>query len=411
MSGSTTYRARWILPIERPPIEGGWIRVSGGRIAELGDGRAPGNPEDLGDVAILPGLVNAHTHLELSWMAGLVPPAASMNDWIRSLMRLRRGGSSLGAPAEDEAAREAAKTAHDTGTALVGDISNLFTTPAVLRKAGLGGVVFHELLGFSAPDPARMVKQAWQRVRESEAALASADSPDDLPIRGSVVAHAPYSVSPALFSEIARAAAADKPLSVHLGESPEEVEFLRSGGGPIRASLEELGVWTDTWRVPECDPVQYLVDLKYLQPGTLIVHGVYLTDDGLDRLRRAKAVLVTCPRSNVWVGAGPPRLSHFYASGVPVAVGTDSLASTPTLSLFDELSEMRRIAPEVAAASLLESATRVGARALGLSREFGTLAAGKRAVLVRVHIPAAVTDVEEYLVGGIPAGSIDRLPG
>jgi cytosine/adenosine deaminase-related metal-dependent hydrolase len=96
---------------------------------------------------------------------------------------------------------------------------------------------------------------------------------------------------------------------------------------------------------------------------------------------------------------------------VPVAVGTDSLASTATLNLFDELAEMRRIAPEVTAASLLESATRVGARALGLGRDFGTLSAGKRAVLVRVQIPAAVRDVEEYLVGGVPPASIDRFPG
>src|SRR5690606_37543046 len=112
---------------------------------------------------------------------------------------------------------------------------------------------------------------------------------------------------------------------------------------------------------------------------TLVVHGVHLTDDGLERLLKRRAVIVTCPRSNEWVGAGAPRLSHFYAAGVPVAVGTDSLASVPTLNLFDELAEMRRLAPEVAAASLLESATSVGARALGLGDRFGTLTPGKRA--------------------------------
>ena len=406
MPGSTTYRARWILPITRPPIEHGWIRVAGGRVIEVGSGPAPDAATDLGDVALLPGLVNAHTHLELSWMAGLVPPAATMSEWVRALMRLRRGGSP-GPESEARAAVDAARSAFATGTALVGDVSNLLSTPAVLRDAGLGGVIFHELLGFAVADPAAMVKQAWLRVQDMESTATDESAP---PIYGSVVAHAPYSVSAALLSEIARAAK-ETPLSVHLAESSEEIEFLRTGRGPIRSMLEDLGVWTDVWRVPECDPVQYLSDLKYLLPGTLVVHGVHLSDDGLERLRRARAVLVTCPRSNVWVGAGPPRLAHFYASGVPVAVGTDSLASAATLNLFDELAEMRRIAPEIAAASLLESATRVGARALGLDREFGTLAAGKRADIVSVRVPAGVRDVEEYLVGGLPPESIGRLAG
>jgi cytosine/adenosine deaminase-related metal-dependent hydrolase len=149
--------------------------------------------------------------------------------------------------------------------------------------------------------------------------------------------------------------------------------------------------------------------LGYLRQGTLVVHGVHLTDDELEQLRRAGAVLVTCPRSNVWVGAGPPRLSHFYASDVPVAVGTDSLASAASLNLFDELAEMRRIAPEVSAAALLDSATRQGADALGFGLEYGTLTPGKRAALVGVAVPASTRDVEEYLVSGVPVSAIRRV--
>ena len=179
-----------------------------------------------------------------------------------------------------------------------------------------------------------------------------------------------------------------------------------TGRGPIRQLLETVGAWTDEWRVPACDPVQYLAEVGYLRPGVIVVHAVHLTDQGLERLRHAGAVVVTCPRSNEWVGAGPPRLAHFYASGVPIAVGTDSLASAPSLNLFEELSEMRRIAPEVTAASLLESATRIGARALGFGREYGTLAAGKRAAIISVEVPRGIDDVEEYLVGDVPAASV-----
>ncbi|HUF47825.1 MAG TPA: amidohydrolase family protein [Vicinamibacterales bacterium] len=396
-------RARWVLPMDRPPVDSGWIEIAEGRVVALGRGRPPAAPEDLGTVAILPGLVNAHTHLELSWMAGRVPPAGAMSDWIRTLLRVRRAGVPDGRAGEIRAAHEALAAMRATGTVLVGDVSNTLVTPSLIRDAGLGGVVFHELLGFTAAEPARVVREAWARVHALEASL-PADA-DGVPLALSVVAHAPYSVSPELFRQIAHAKE-DAPLAVHLGESPEEIEFLRTGRGPMRDALESIGVSTEGWPVPACDPVRYMADLGYLQPGMLAVHGVHLTDDALERLRQADAVLVTCPRSNVWVGAGPPRLSHFYASGVPVAVGTDSLASVSTLSMFDELAEMRRLAPDVAAAGLLESATRIGARALGLEADYGTIGHGQRARFVVVDIPADEADVEEYLVSGVSADTV-----
>jgi len=390
-------RARWVLPIDRPPIDNGWVEWRGQQIVGIGSGRTPGEAQDLGDVALLPGLVNAHTHLELSWMAGLVPPAASMDQWIRALLTVRREGAPGGEPAVIESMARSAVAMRASGTVLVGDISNTLLSPAVLAQADLGGVVFHELLGFNAADPADMVREARERI-----ATVSSD------VRTSIVAHAPYSVSPALFSEIARAAG-ESPLSVHLAESAEEIQFLRTGTGPIRSMLETLGVWTPAWSTPACGPVEYLTRVGYLRQGTLIVHGVHLTDDELERVRRAGAVLVTCPRSNEWVGAGPPRLSHFYASGVPVAIGTDSLASAPSLNLFDEMAEMRRIAPEISAAAILDSATRQGAIALGFGAEFGTLAAGKRPAMIAVDVPASAGDVEEYLVSGVPAGGVRRV--
>ena len=418
----TRYRARWVLPIDQPPLRDGWVDVADGRIAGLGAGTAPGaaaaDTRDLGEVALVPGLVNAHTHLELSWMAGLVPPAASMHEWIGALMRVRFAGPKMGSGRisddgtgnaarphfpEPDAARAGAALMRGTGTVLVGDITNSLITPPILAEAGIGGVVFHELLGFSVSEPHAFVRAAAGRASAAAAGVANAEPP----IRVTLAAHAPYSVSPALFREIA--AQASGPLAVHLGESPEEVEFLRSGLGPIRQTLESLGVWNGEWRVPECDPVSYIADLGYLQPGALVVHGVHLTDDALERLRDADATLITCPRSNLWVGAGPPRLSHFYACGVPVAVGTDSLASVATLNLWDELAEMRRLAPDVAPECLLESATRIGAEALGFGDDFGTITAGKRAALVAVDVPAAVSDVEEYLVSGVPADCVRRV--
>jgi cytosine/adenosine deaminase-related metal-dependent hydrolase len=193
---------------------------------------------------------------------------------------------------------------------------------------------------------------------------------------------------------------------VHLGESAEELEFLQTGRGPFRELLEQLGAWVPGWTPPRRDPVRYLADLGYLTPGCLVVHAVHLNTSALDRLRDAGSVVVTCPRSNEWVGAGMPPISHFYASGVRVAIGTDSLVSVASLNMFDELAAMRRIAPEVTASSLLESATRIGADALGHGDRYGTISPGKSAALLRVRVPAATADVEEYLVGGIKTEDI-----
>jgi len=388
----------------RPLIDNGWIEIEDDRIVSAGSGARSG-ASDLGHVALMPGLVNAHTHLELSWMAGLVPPSASMTEWILTLLRVRRAGPPGGPAAELRAAREAARTMRESGTVLAGDVTNGLGVVPALAEAGLGGVIFHELLGFNAPDPVAMVKEAWAKEKGAGARFTHFEKRAPAPFSFSVVAHAPYSTSPALITEIARRRQ-EAPLAIHLGESQEEMEFLRTGGGPIRETLEELGVWSDAWTAPECDPVEYMHRLGYLQPGMLAVHAVHLSDDALARLRRAKAVVVSCPRSNVWVGAGVPRLSHFYAAGVAVAVGTDSLASAPTLNLFDELHEMRRLAPDVTAAALLHSATRQGAVALGFGADYGSIETGRRAELLAVEIPSGVTDVEEYLVSGLPPGAV-----
>jgi cytosine/adenosine deaminase-related metal-dependent hydrolase len=194
--------------------------------------------------------------------------------------------------------------------------------------------------------------------------------------------------------------------SVHLGESAQEIELLRDGTGPARAMLERLGVWTDAWKPPGTSPVAYLMDLGFLDARTLVVHGVQFDRDDLARLQAIGATLVSCPRSNAYVGVGSPPLDAFYDAGVDVAFGTDSLASVADLNMFNELAEARRIAPAVAAGRLLESATQVGARALGFDSELGSLDAGKRASLLAVRVPEDVLDVEEYLVAGVEPDAI-----
>ena len=390
------YRAAWILAINQPPIAGGVVTVDRGVIAGVGphDG---GDVEDLGSVAVLPGLVNAHTHLELSWMRGQVPPSASMPAWAGSLISVRRQLAGAADPVEPIV--EAVAAVRRSGTCLVGDVTNSFAAYEPLLDSELSAAVFAELLGFNATGPATIVDVALEGFGEL------------MPVewlRLSLAAHAPYSVSPALLKEIARGNPA-RPLSIHLGESAQELEFLQRGTGEWRALLERLGAWNPTWTAPGCGPVEYLDALGMVHDRLLAVHGVQFTDAELTRLAAAGATVVTCPRSNRWTGAGLPPIDRFYASGVRVAVGTDSLASVADLNLFAELAEVRRLAPTVPASRILDSATLAGAQALGFDSELGSIEPGKRAQLLAVRVPAGVADVEEYLVNGVAPSDIRWL--
>ncbi len=396
------YHAAWILPISEPPIHDGWVAVERGRIVAYGAlgpagrrGLADGAREvDLGDVAVLPGLVNAHTHLELSYLRDEVPPASEFVTWIRGVIAARRRRSNPSGPEILDAVDRGVTEAVACGTAIVGDISNTLVTFGPLTRSPLAAVVFYELIRFNTADPAGVVAHAC---RELEALVPTER------VRASLAAHAPYSVAPLVLRAIRVAVDRNPfaPCSVHLSESTEEVEFIRSGGGPWRALLEELGSWDPAWVPPGGTPVQFLDDSGFLDARVLAVHGVQMTPADLERLAVRGSTLVTCPRSNFHTGAGAPPIEDFYDAGVHVAVGTDSLASTPDLNVFAELATMRALAPTVPAASLLDSATWQGARALGFGADYGTIEPGKSARLLAVAIPAATIDVEEYLVSGI----------
>ena len=189
-------------------------------------------------------------------------------------------------------------------------------------------------------------------------------------------------------------------MSIHVGESSDEIAFLRNATGAWRELLYRLGAWNDRWEPPGCGPVEYLDRLGLLSDRLLAVHGTQLTNGELSRLATADATLVTCPRSNRWTGAGTPPIERFYSSGVRVAIGTDSLASVEDLNLFREVAYVRDLAPHVPARQILASATIAGAIALGFNKEFGTIEPGKRAALIAVRVPSGVEDVEEYLVSG-----------
>ena len=406
-------RAGWILPVVGPVIRDGWIDVdqAGREIVALGtaDGidvagaPPPDRTQDLGAVAVLPGLINAHTHLELSHLAGGVPPAPDFVTWVRAMLALR-GAATVSVGDVNAAVAAAIRSAEACGTAAVGDIGNTDVAVAPLAASSLSGVHFREALGFRPADAGRIA---------SETRLGALMAYRHLVEQGctrlvtSVAPHAPYSTSAPLLASLATGlsvgALLDEPgapapvSSIHLAESREELELLAHGTGAFRALLTDLGVWDDAWVPPGVGPVEYLQQLGALDARLLVVHGTQLTRPELDVLARIGATLVLCPRSNAWVGAGVPPVREAVAAGVRLALGTDSLASVDDLNPFAELAALRAIAPDVPAPTLLRAATWGGAQGLGLGT-LGLLAPGasSRAV-VRVP-PAGVTDVEEWLV-------------
>jgi cytosine/adenosine deaminase-related metal-dependent hydrolase len=396
------YVADWVLPITGPPLRNGSVDVDDGRVVGVGppDAVTPAGATvvELGATAVLPALVNAHTHLELSGLRDGVPPAASLPEWVAALLARRAEAGPPAAPA----IRLAIAEARASGTGLFGDIGNTLAAVPILATAGVAARVFREVMAFPDTGAAAIVDAVVEETR----AVATTEL-----VHVGLAAHAPYSVGRAAFVALNAAirASFDGPRSIHVAESPDELEFLLTGRGAWRDLLELVGRWVPGWVPPACGPVDYLDRVGWLRPGLIVVHGVHLTDAELALLVVRGVTLVTCPRSNVWTGVGPPPIERFIRSGVRLALGTDSLASAPDLNLFSELELMRRLAPSVSARLLLASATIRGAQALGFADELGQIAPGRRAALIAVRVPRDVSDVEEYLVGGIVPDQVTWL--
>ena len=402
------HHASWVLPVAGPPIRNGWVAVEGGLISDLGGPRdGPGSVSegavqhrDAGEAVIMPALVNAHTHLELSWLRGRVGAAPGFLRWVSGMMRERLQS----ADGRDEAFVRAAmalalEEMRNSGTGLVGDISNSLAHLDVLDASGLEGLVFHEVIRFRAAGAEAFVDESRRRIDEAHAGARW---------RLALAPHAPYSVAPSVFTALAaaRAGLPEARMSVHVSESPEEVDFVMRGGGGWPDLLKRLGAWDPGWRAPGCTPVEYLARLGFWDDRTLAVHAVQAGDEDLALLASRGVTIVTCPRSNAWVGAGVPPVEAFYRSGARVAIGTDSLASVDDLNVFAELAALHAIAPGVKPADLLRSATLEGAEALGFGDTHGAIAPGRRAALIAVEVPSGTEDVEQYLVSGVEPGKV-----
>ncbi len=372
-----------------PPVPNGAVFVDGQRIAALGPRAAvlavagDGTElRDLGNVAILPGLINAHTHLELSWMRDDPPPRGDYTTWVRGLLA-RRPIVDEGVAAQ--ACERAIAEMVARGTAAVGDVSNGGHSAAMLARSPLHGTVFLEVYGFQPAEAESRIAAAIARL-ETIAADAAVRAATDR-IRLALTGHAVHTTSAPLLRAVAgRAGATDARLSIHVAESDDETTFLADGTGPFRALLEERGMFDEDWKPPRLTPVEYLGRLGVLSPRLLAVHAVHLTHEDHSRLQSRGVTVVTCPRSNRWLGVGRSPVPQILREGIPVALGTDSLASTPDLDMFGELAALCQEHPGISPAAALRMATLNGATALDIDDRLGSIERGKLARLIAVPL-------------------------
>lgn len=397
--------ARWVIPVDGPALAHGTVAMGGGRILAVEPHGRRSADVDLGDAAILPGLVNAHTHLDLSGLRGRVPPSPDFTAWLRAVIEHRHGLTTTAIEADVSTGVAESLAA---GTTLVGDISAGGLSWDTVARSPLSAVVFHELIGLTR----ERARQAW-----ADACRWLASRPPHEQVSPGLSPHAPYSVRRSLFRLAdAYARRHHVPLMIHLAESLAEAELLERRGGPFVEFLLGLGVYDPDGLVCQASEVMRLTAGA---PQLLLAHGNYL-DTALPI--PPSATIVYCPRTHAAFGHRAHPFRALVARGVRVALGTDSLASNPDLDVLAEARYLHRRFPELDGELLLRMATLWGAEALGRGHETGSLTPGKWADLVVVplltdgadpyamllgspHRPVAVMCRGRWVAGMAPAGA------
>jgi 5-methylthioadenosine/S-adenosylhomocysteine deaminase len=390
---TTLYGARWVLPISSVAISEGAVAVEDERIVAV-DRRstlAPKFPEalidDFGEAAIVPGLINAHSHLELTAMRGFLDSEeVDFSAWLRklTLARLERMTPEHLYISAAWGACEAARA----GITCMADTSDsALECLKALRDVGLRGTVYQESFG---PDP-RLATEKFEVLKAKVALLREAETPL---VRAGISPHAPYTVCAPQLEMISDFAIADElPLMMHAAESKAEEQFIRHGCGPFADSLMKRGI---RWQAPGISTIQYLKRHGVLGTHPLLAHCINVDDEDIEIMRSTGTRVAHCPKSNAKLGHGRAPFAKFLSAGIEVGLGSDSVASNNTCDILEEAKFALLFARGSAgddqegetlqADDVLRAATLSGARALGLGGQIGELKAGSQADFVVVSL-------------------------
>jgi aminodeoxyfutalosine deaminase len=410
ISSPLLLRARVVLPVSRPPIREGAVLVSGKRIAAVGRWRdlsahSRAQNVDLGDTVLMPGLVNAHCHLDYTDMAGQFPPPKVFSDWLKLITETKSGwGYSDYAQSWLNGARMLLRT----GTTSVADIEAVpELLPEVWGGTPLRVFSFLELIGIKGHrQPQAVVQAAVERINALKGFRG----------RPGLSPHAPYSTVPELLRHSAETARRRQwRLTTHVAESAMEFEMFAHGRGEMFDWLQRSGR-----EMSDCglgSPVQHMERSRALSERLLAAHANYLAKQDAALLARRKVHVVHCPRCHSYFNHDPFPLRRLARAGVNVCLGTDSLASvykprrqSVELSLFEEMRALSRNEPSLSARKLVGMATLNGARALGMGGQIGELAEGALADLIVLPFVGKLADTYDAVLhhqGDVAASMID----
>ena len=352
VNDSQSYHVEWLVTSEQSQSDV-TVRFSDGLVLSIEPGRTADSVE-LGPVAMVEGLVNAHTHLEFSSLPKPIPTTGRFTDWIRNVVKYRRENPELTSAAISAGIEES----WQSGTTIVGEIATVGWSAADYAKAGFKGIVFQEVLGLSS-----------ERIQQQTELARSHVTGNRIDSRG-ISPHAPYSTHLDLVRQsVEIAIQTNCPLAMHLAETKAELELLGTGTGEFREMLIDFGIWNDTRFQTPLKPMDYL-EVLARAPRSLIIHGNYLDDTELKFLAsQPQMTLVYCPRTHFAFGHSEHPWRRLIELGGPVAIGTDSRASNPDLSLFAELQFLAARHPDVSHLDLLKLGSSHGRRALGFETD------------------------------------------
>jgi cytosine/adenosine deaminase-related metal-dependent hydrolase len=398
------YHARWVLPITQPPIENGTVAESNGQITYVGPraGAPLGPDHDLGESILMPGLVNTHTHLELTAMRGFLENCR-FTEWIDKLRQSRN--EILDSGMLLDSARLGVIEGLEAGITTYADTCSTGVVMQAMRELGVRGIMYQEVFG---PDPL----QAELAMRDLRDRIEKLQLEQTELVSLGVSPHAPYTVSDPLYDAAAKFANDRKlPLAMHIAESEAEYDLVTKGSGDF----------ADRWRRRDIavgrrarSPIALLDQHGTLDRGALLIHCVLVDDADIEIMSRRRCAVAHCPASNAKFGHGIAPLLPLVAAGIRVGIGSDSVASNNRMDILDEARlavlvhrAATRKHDAFGAHQALELATIGGARALGIDSRVGSLEVGKDADLAafRVDIPRTTPVGDPY------SAAIFALPG
>ncbi|RCS54693.1 hypothetical protein DTL42_06080 [Bremerella cremea] len=390
------YRLGWVYTISGLPLQDATLFVEDGQIVAIEEGGQSSEAIDLREWAVMPALVNAHTHLEFSNLEGpLGTQGISFPKWITEVIRYRQGFGENIAVEKAEAVRSGLRQSAQHGVGVVGEIATLPLIETAYENPQVYVVSLLEVLGL---DP----KISVERLAQAEE---HAIYPWSLKnISPGISPHAPYSIRMDMVEHcVSLSAAQQLPLAMHLAETLEELQLLEEGAGPFRTMLENMGLFNQTDFPGGKRVLAYLKQLSQAYRA-MVVHGNYLHETEIAFLaEHAETMSVCyCPRTHAYFHHDRHLIEDLLAQGVSVVLGTDSRASNPDLNLWREVQFVQREFPDIPEEQLLGMVTKDAAFALGVEDSFGTIEPGRSAMVAAFPIPKGCPDVLTEMLAGQP---------